>query len=100
MAKQTLKAGDVVAYAAKFLRSTGQFTGAAPARRGVYVGPEPSMPTTYCRVRWDDIEAVIASGAGQYADPEYVDDARRNGSLVHVNNIAKVGSARFALNDL
>lgn len=98
-----LKEGDRIAYAAKFLRNTGQFTGSAPQRRGTYLGqntdrgkPDPD----FARVRWDDIEALIASGQGQYGDPEYVAEIRANGSLVHINNIAKVGSPRFASNDL
>lgn len=33
----TLNAGDVVAYAAKFLKNTGQFAGYAPQRRGTFL---------------------------------------------------------------
>lgn len=94
-----LTPGDRVAYAAKFLRNTAQFTGAAPQRRGTFVAYWGS-DTQFARVKWDDFEAMAATGAGQYGDIEYVEDSRQHGQLVHLNNIAKVGSPRFALNDL
>lgn len=93
-----LQPGDRIAYAAKFLKDTGQFTGAAPQRRGTYLGPD--VAPGFARVRWDDIETLIADGRGQYADSEYVAHVRKEGSTVHANNIAKVGSGRFALNDI
>ncbi len=93
-------AGDRIAYAAKFLKNTGQFTGSAGSRQGAYIGLATGFPPQYCRVKWDDIEAVIAAGEGQYGDAEYVADVRANGSLIHSGSIAKVGSARFACNDL
>lgn len=94
----TLQAGDRIAYAAKFLKNIGAFSGSTPQRRGVFVGMWEGAPKTHARVRWDDIEDVIATGEGQYADPEYVADIRAHGSLVALSAIAKVGSPRFALN--
>jgi hypothetical protein len=91
-----LTPGDRVAYAAKFLRNTGQFTGAAPKRRGTFVSYWNADPQ-FARVKWDDFDAAYhAEQNGQ----DYVDDAIAHGQLVHANNIAKVGSPRFALNDL
>jgi hypothetical protein len=92
-----LIAGDRVAYAAKFLRATGQLTGAAPQRRGTFLRHDFNG---FCRVRWDNEGEYISSGRGQYADDEYCRDVRENGNLVAITNIAKVGSPRFALNDL
>ncbi len=103
MAKPSkLIAGDRIAYAAKFLRNTGQFTGPSGARRGIFVSYATYGGHTdnYARVHWDDEAALIASGEGQYGEQDYCDDVRINGSLVHAGNIAKVGSSRFALNDL
>lgn len=96
----SLAAGDRIAYTAKWLKNTGHFTGDVPQRRGTYIGPASGFPPNFGRAKWDDIEAVIATGEGQYGDPEYVADVRAHGSLINVNNIAKVGSARFACNDL
>lgn len=90
-----LQPGDRIAYAAKFLKNTGQFTGGAGQRRGTFV----SYQDEHARVRWDDFEVNATRYAEQYGD-DYVDDARKHGQLVHAANIAKVGSARFALNDL
>jgi hypothetical protein len=94
----TFAAGDRVAYAAKFLKNTGQFTGNAGFRRGTFVQVEPRLPS-HGRVRWDDFEAGAAAYAKSYGE-DYVEDARANGQLVALSNIAKVGSARFACNDL
>ena len=96
--------GDIVGYAARFLRDTGQFTGAAPQRRGVFVSYAPpfekSGRITHGRVHWDDEASLIASGKGDYAEADYCSEIRANGSLVALSAIAKVGSARFVLNDL
>jgi hypothetical protein len=48
---------------------------------------------------WDDFEQNVPYYTKQY-NTDYVDDARQNGQLVCAANIAKVGSPRFALNDL
>ena len=93
-----LEPGDRVAYAAKFLRDTGQFTGAAPQRRGTFVSYDTSSPG-FARVKWDDFEDNAAYYDAQYGD-DYTADARAHGQMVHANNIAKVGSPQFALNDL
>ena len=98
MSKQTLRPGDRIALAAKFLRSTGQQCGPAGDRRGTFVSYD-TLPG-YARVRWDDFEQQVATGGGQYGDPEWVADCREHGQLIHAGNIARVGSARFALNDL
>lgn len=98
MAKNTLSAGDQIAYAAKHLRNTGQFTGDAPKRRGVFIKVCDHTPT-HAYVRWDDFEARADYYAKQYGD-DYVADARAHGQLVALSAIAKVGSPRFALNDL
>lgn len=97
MAKPSkLNPGDRVAYAAKFLRNTCQHTGAAPMRRGTFVSYWSANPD-FARVKWDDFDHARA--AHQNGE-DYADDARDNGQLVHAANIARVGSARFALNDL
>ncbi len=103
MAKSSkLEPGDRVAYAAKFLKNTGQFTGSGPQRRGTFVGywnhGARHVPET-ARVRWDDFEANAAYLAQQNGE-DYVADAREHGQCVLACNIAKVGSPRFALNDL
>jgi hypothetical protein len=97
-----LNAGDRVAYAAKFLRNTLQFTGNAPQRRGTFVSYTTfgSQTDNYARVHWDDEAAMIASRAGQFAEQDYCDDVRAHGSLVCAANIAKVGSPRFSHSDL
>ena len=100
MAKTTFKTGDRIAYAAKFLRDTGQYTGNASQRRGTYLGDYSHMPATHGCVRWDDMEEMISMGKGQYADPEYVAEIRKHGQCVGKVSIARVGSSRFALNDL
>lgn len=96
----TLVAGDRIAYTAKFLKNTGQYLGPSGDRRGTYIGPALGFPPHFCRVRWDDIEAIIASGEGQFGDAEYVAGVRADGSLMHSGNIAKVNSPKFACNDL
>lgn len=88
-----LTSGDRVAYAASFLRNTGQFTGSGPQRRGTFVKAQDEY---FARVKWDDFEERAPALAEQWGQ-DYVDEARENGQLVHINNIAKVGSARFAL---
>jgi hypothetical protein len=97
---KTYTPGDRIAYAAKWLRDTGQFTGSIPFRRGTYIGPAKHAEKTHARVKWDDIESYIASGVCQYGDAEYIADIRANGSLVALSAIAKVGTPRFASNDI
>ena len=96
--------GDRVAYAASWLRNIGHFSGHIPFRRGTFLGVEKTAPESHGRVKWDDIEELIAECAkdpnSQYADAEYVAEIRANGQLVALSAIAKVGSPRFALNDL
>lgn len=100
MKKITFNPGDRVGYAAKFLRNIGAFSGSTPQRRGVVVNGSDPISPDFVRVAWDDFEALAAEAKGQYADPEYVEDSRKHGQLVHRNNVAKVGSPRFVLNDL
>ena len=88
--------GDRIAYAAKFLKNTGQFTGEAPMRRGTYLSGDDK----FSYVRWDDAEERIARAEGDYAEADYREHVRKHGNMVATGNIAKVGSARFALNDL
>ena len=94
MAKLT--AGDRVAYAAKFLKDTGQFTGSAGQRRGTFVGYDRTAPD-FARVKWDDFN--VAYAAEQWG-ADYAADCVARGTMVHARNIAKVGSAGFAANDL
>ena len=91
-----LEPGDRVAYAAKFLKNTGQFTGAGGQRRGTFVKYWDKDPQ-FARVRWDDFDAAWL--AEQYGE-DYAVDAQEHGQCVHADNIAKVGSPRFACNDL
>lgn len=98
MTRNQLQPGDRIAYAAKFLRNTGQHTGGAGARRGTYVGPDAHTPN-FARVRWDDFEARADDLARQWGD-DYAADARANGQMVHADNIARVGSPRFASSDI
>jgi hypothetical protein len=88
--------GDRIAYAAKFLKNTGQFTGPGGQRRGVFVSYWDKDPK-FARVHWDDFD--YDESARQYGD-DYADDAKQFGQCVLAVNIARVGSARFALNDL
>jgi hypothetical protein len=92
--KQLPNIGDRVAYTAKFLKNIGAFTGSFGQRRGTLVAV-PSGRDELARVRWDDFESNAKHLAEQYGD-DYVEDARNNGQMVNINNIAKVGSARFA----
>ena len=51
----TLKIGDEVGYAASFLRSTGQFTGEAPFRRGKVIAVDEHQPNfVLVTVEWKD----------------------------------------------
>lgn len=95
-----LSPGDRIAYSASFLKCTGQFSGPAPQRRGTYLGTYAPLPKSHGRVRWDDQEERIAAKAGQFAEADYCAHVRAEGELVALSAIAKVGSARFALNDL
>ena len=93
--KNNLQSGDRVALTAKFLKNTGQFTGSSGQRRGTFINYELPM----ARVKWDDFEANAVYYVEQYGD-DYVQECRANGSRVHAANICKVGSAKFACNDL
>lgn len=98
MPKPSLTAGDRIAYAAKFLKNTGQFTGSGPQRRGTFVAYDSDTRAPLCaRVKWDDFDAT--ESAKQWGE-DYAADAIANGQRVLAVNIAKVGSPRFALNDL
>ena len=90
-----LNCGDRIAYSAAFLKSVSGDRAMAE-RRATYLGPYPLLPKTHAYVRWDDQEARIATGAGDYACPDYCAEVRANGSVVALKAIAKVGSARFA----
>lgn len=93
MPKPQFASGDRIAYAAKFLRDTCQHTGYPPQRRGTFIKMQDDL---FARVKWDDFEERAAYLADQYGE-DYVADAREHGQLVCAKNIAKVGSARFAL---
>ena len=95
--------GDRVAYAARFLRDTGQFTGCSAQRRGTFlhmVTDRGYPPGKFCRVRWDDTDELIAAADWLYGDAEYCEDIRAHGQLCGISAIAKVGSSRFASTDL
>ena len=94
-----LKIGDRVACASAHLKNTGQQTGAAGSRRGTYAGPCSYAPG-FGFVHWDDEAERIAAGQGDYAEADYCESVRKNGALVGLRAIARVGSARFACNDL
>lgn len=91
-----LEPGDRVAYAAKFLKNIGAFTGEMPRRRGMFVKYWDKDPQ-FARVRWDDFEDNRAELAKRYGE-DYAADAAEHGQCVLAANIAKVGSPRFALN--
>jgi hypothetical protein len=91
-----LQVGDTVAYAAKFLRDTCQHTGNAPKRRGTFVSYW-AMDERYARVKWYDFDFDYQAHQNGL---DYAEDAREHGQLVMACNIAKVGSPRFALNDM
>ncbi|MBS4051277.1 MAG: hypothetical protein KGZ69_08740 [Methylomonas sp.] len=78
-----LKIGDTVAYTAKFLKNTGQFTGNAGFRRGELL----SFDHQYARVRWNDwSESYRAALADRYGE-DYAEDAEKNGQMVALVNI-------------
>jgi hypothetical protein len=91
-----LEAGDRIAYAAKFLRNIADYSAASANRRGTFVSYDQRAPQ-FARVRWDDVD--MAYLAAQWGD-DYAEDVRDNGQMVLAVNIAKVGSPRFALNDI
>ena len=82
-----LTPGDRVAYAAKFLKDTAQFTGPARQRRGTFVSYWDKDPNT-ARVHWDDFDH--AASAKQWGE-DYADDAKAHGQCVLAVNVAKVG---------
>ena len=90
-----LVAGDRIAYAAKFLRNIGAYTGAMPQQRGTFLKQEPAMPG-FARVRWDGWEDQLAHSAKLYGN-DFAADVRENGNLVHAANIIKVGSPQFVM---
>lgn len=94
-----IQPGDTIAYSAKFLRDTCQHTGPAAQRRGVLLGQDRGLPN-FVRVRWEDTEQRIAEKSGNFAEEDYCAHVREFGSLVHENCICRVGSPRFACNDL
>ena len=88
-----LKAGTVVGFSARFLKDTRQHTGRAPMRRGEML----SIDGNYCRVRWTDTDyAALTLQWGE----DYADDARANGQLYPLANLAVINSPRFVANDL
>ncbi len=95
-----LEPGDRVAYAAKFLRNIGAFTGSTPQRRGTFLSYWNADPS-FARVRWDDIAdpAYQRQLADQNGD-DYLADALVKGQVVRAEAIAKVGSPRFADNSI
>jgi len=56
-AAKTFQIGDRVAYAAAFLKSTGQFTGIAPRLRGTVRSVEPFGPHALVTIAWDNYKA-------------------------------------------
>lgn len=75
MKPTTLKVGDEVGYAASFLRSTGQYTGNAPFRRGKVVAIDEAQPNfALVTVEWKD--------------------GRTSNALA--SNLAKIGSIAWA----
>jgi hypothetical protein len=68
--------GDRVGYSAAFLRSTGQYTGTAPFRRGVVQSIDAPAPGfTLAQIKWD----------GEH-DP----------TSVNIKNLAQVGTMAWA----
>ncbi len=51
-AVKTFQVGDKVAYAASFLKSTGQYTGDTPFLRGEIVSVEPFGACQLCTIAW------------------------------------------------
>lgn len=92
-AAKELKAGDVVAYTARYLKASGADYGTAQ-RRGVFVAHKSEIGDgEFCYVHWNDEEAFLK----EYAiDPEYCADVRARGSLCRSTNICKVGGALFS----
>ena len=85
--------GAIVGFSANHLKNTGQHAGRAPMRRGELL----SIDGGYCRVRWTDVDyAALALQWGE----DYADDARANGQLYPLANLAVVSSPRFVTNDL
>ena len=70
-----LNPGDRIAYAAKFLKNTGQFTGPSGQRRGTFVAYDRSAPQ-FARVHWDDFDA---KASGDQWGEDYALDALLNG---------------------
>lgn len=68
--------GDRVGYSSAFLRSTGQYTGKAPFRRGVVLSIDEPVPGfALARIKWD----------GE-SDP----------SSVNIKNLALIGTMAWA----
>ncbi len=71
-----IKVGDKVGYSHDWLRSTGNHTGPIPFARGVVIElAELSPGCTLARVDWNDPDIP---------------------ARVHVGNLARVGSAKWA----
>lgn len=95
----SFSAGDRVAFSAKFCSLTGQHTGRAPQIQGTFVRVMPGCPT-HGYVHWDDEAERIARAEGNFVEADYRDHVAANGELVALANICRVGSPRYALNDL
>ena len=67
-----------------------------PMRRGTFVSYWKANPD-FARVHWDDFDFAYQA---QQNGEDYAEDAKTNGQCVLAVNIAKVGSPRFALNDM
>lgn len=80
-----LEIGARVRYASKFLRDTAQHTGAAPQRRGTFVGYW-AFDHKFVRVHWDDFD--YDAQAAQHGE-DYADESRKNGQLVLGVNIER-----------
>ena len=74
--KASLTVSDRVGYSAAFLRSTGQYTGTAPFRRGVVQSiDEPAPGFALAQIKWE----------GE-SDP----------TSVNIKNLARVGTMAWA----
>lgn len=93
MSKTTLKTGDRVAFSARHLRNTGQGHDAA-SRRGTLLSDPDAIGYAY--VRWDNEAEMLASGVGQFGDPEYCEHVRRHGSYHPASILARVSSLAFS----
>lgn len=91
--------GDLVALTAKHLKNTGQFTGNAGARRGTFIDFDSDIPN-YGRVHWNDTEHKMANKVGDFAEKDYCENIVKYGSPVPLSILCKVGSPKFACNDL